>query len=90
MPSLSGQELHRGRPCLDGRATKLKVVANLLAGRRVDPLHEYFSGETGQGLGAARQAGWTALIANLAFRHYREDIPECWKSRPTNPTGVSP
>jgi hypothetical protein len=27
--------------------------------------HEYFHGETGQGLGASHQTGWTALIANL-------------------------
>ena len=41
--------------------------------------HEYFHGETGQGLGAAHQTGWTALIANLVFRRYREDTPEYWK-----------
>jgi hypothetical protein len=27
--------------------------------------HEYFHGETGQGLGAAHQTGWTALIVHL-------------------------
>ncbi len=27
--------------------------------------YEYFHGETGQGLGASHQTGWTALIANL-------------------------
>jgi hypothetical protein len=27
--------------------------------------HEYFHGETGNGLGAAHQTGWTALVANL-------------------------
>lgn len=27
--------------------------------------HEYFHGETGQGLGASHQTGWTALVANL-------------------------
>lgn len=26
---------------------------------------EYFHGDTGQGLGASHQTGWTALIANL-------------------------
>ena len=30
--------------------------------------HEYFHGETGQGLGAAHQTGWTALVANLLTR----------------------
>lgn len=27
--------------------------------------YEYFHGETGRGLGASHQTGWTALIANL-------------------------
>ena len=26
--------------------------------------HEYFHGETGEGLGASHQTGWTALVAN--------------------------
>ncbi len=54
--------------------------------------HEYFHGETGRGLGAAHQTGWTALIANLVFRRYRQDIPEYWKTHraeaPTT-TGVN-
>ncbi|MEP7378819.1 MAG: trehalase family glycosidase [Chloroflexota bacterium] len=28
-------------------------------------LHEFFDGDTGKGLGADNQAGWTALVANL-------------------------
>jgi hypothetical protein len=27
--------------------------------------HEYFHAETGQGLGACHQTGWTALVASL-------------------------
>jgi hypothetical protein len=27
--------------------------------------HEYFNGETGEGLGASQQTGWTALVASL-------------------------
>ena len=27
--------------------------------------HEYFHGDTGMGLGAAHQTGWTGLVANL-------------------------
>ena len=27
--------------------------------------HEYFDGDTGRGLGAAHQTGWTGLVANL-------------------------
>ena len=41
--------------------------------------HEYFHGETGQGLGAMHQTGWTGLVANLVQRKYREDIPAYWR-----------
>jgi hypothetical protein len=39
-------------------------------------LHEFFNGDTGEGLGADGQAGWTALVANL--------IAEGWPA-PANP-----
>jgi hypothetical protein len=39
---------------------------------------EYFHAETGQGLGAAHQTGWTGLIANLVLRRYRDDVPDFW------------
>jgi hypothetical protein len=29
------------------------------------PFHEYFHGDTGEGLGASHQTGWTALVATL-------------------------
>ena len=29
------------------------------------PFHEYFNGETGAGIGASHQTGWTALVAKL-------------------------
>ena len=29
------------------------------------PFHEYFHGDTGMGLGAEHQTGWTALVAHL-------------------------
>jgi hypothetical protein len=41
--------------------------------------NEYFHGETGLGLGAAHQTGWTGLVANLISRHYRKDIPGFWQ-----------
>lgn len=39
-------------------------------GREGDPLlfHEYFHAETGRGLGASHQTGWTAIIADLLQR----------------------
>ena len=52
--------------------------------------HEYFHGETGLGLGAAHQTGWTALIANLVFRRYRRDVPEYWKDHSPTQTGEKP
>jgi len=41
--------------------------------------YEYFHGESGQGLGAAHQTGWTGLIANLLMRRYRRDRPDFWR-----------
>ncbi len=43
--------------------------------------YEYFHAETGQGLGASHQTGWTGLIANLVMRRYRQDIPAFWAGR---------
>lgn len=38
--------------------------------------HEYFHAETGQGLGASHQTGWTALVARLI-----EDFAEKWPKK---------
>jgi hypothetical protein len=32
------------------------------------PFHEYFHGDTGAGLGASHQTGWTGLVAHLLVR----------------------
>lgn len=40
--------------------------------------HEYFHGDTGLGLGAMHQTGWTGLVANLVQRRYREAVPQYW------------
>jgi hypothetical protein len=37
--------------------------------------YEYFHAETGQGLGACHQTGWTGLIANLLLGEHCEDAP---------------
>lgn len=34
------------------------------------PFYEYFNPETGQGLGASHQTGWSALVANLIDEEY--------------------
>ena len=36
-------------------------------------LHEYFDADTGEGLGADEQAGWTALVANLIAEGWPAD-----------------
>ena len=35
------------------------------------PFHEYFHGDTGAGLGASHQTGWTGLVANLIIARGR-------------------
>ncbi|HEY8846838.1 MAG TPA: hypothetical protein VIM24_09275, partial [Candidatus Limnocylindrales bacterium] len=35
--------------------------------------HEYFDGDTGRGLGASHQTGWTALVAKLLEQRARRD-----------------
>jgi hypothetical protein len=35
------------------------------AWRGLIPFHEYFHGDTGAGLGASHQTGWTGLVADL-------------------------
>jgi hypothetical protein len=39
------------------------------------PFHEYFHGDTGAGLGASHQTGWTGLVADLIIRRGRPDAP---------------
>ena len=43
--------------------------------------YEYFHGNTGLGLGAAHQTGWTGLVANLVMRKHRQDIPTFWREQ---------
>ena len=51
-----------GRPSLAGNA-KSDWQEHLL-------FHEYFDGDTGRGLGACHQTGWTALIAKIVQQLY--------------------
>ena len=41
------------------------------AWRDLIPFHEYFHGDTGAGLGASHQTGWTGLVANLIIDRKR-------------------
>ncbi|GAB4369232.1 MAG: glucosidase [Deltaproteobacteria bacterium] len=55
---------HGGRPChgADKRFAEDPHWRNLVL------FHEYFHGETGRGVGASHQTGWTALVVNLLGR----------------------
>jgi hypothetical protein len=61
----------RGRPCLGGERQHVGFPdwqGQLL-------FHEYFHGDTGEGLGASHQTGWTALIANCIEKQTGRDQP---------------
>jgi hypothetical protein len=49
------------RPCHGGRT----IFRDDPHWRDLLLFHEYFNGETGEGLGASHQTGWTALVASL-------------------------
>ena len=44
--------------------------------------HEYFHGDTGEGLGASHQTGWSALIARLIEKHHDGDRGKAWRLAP--------
>lgn len=76
-PTGSGRRLHLGAIAdeLTSRLTALFLpgaagTRPCDGGREGDPLlfHEYFHAETGRGLGASHQTGWTACIADLLQR----------------------
>ena len=37
---------------------------------------EYFDGDTGKGLGASHQTGWTGLIAEIIWHLNNEEVQE--------------
>jgi hypothetical protein len=43
------------------------------AWHKLIPFHEYFHGDTGAGLGASHQTGWTGLVADFVIRRGRQD-----------------
>jgi hypothetical protein len=54
-----------GRPCHGGE----RRFAEDPHWRDLLLFHEYFDGETGKGLGASHQTGWTALVASILHDH---------------------
>jgi len=53
---------HEGRRPVFGEAEKFQTDAHW---RDYVPFHEYFHGDTGRGVGASHQTGWTGLVAKL-------------------------
>ena len=53
---------HEGRRVVFGDRDRLQRDPHW---RDLIPFHEYFHGDTGAGLGASHQTGWTSLIAKL-------------------------
>ena len=52
----------KGRRPVSGDLEKFQAVPYW---RDLVLFHEYFHGDTGAGLGASHQTGWTAVVANL-------------------------
>jgi hypothetical protein len=46
------------------------------------PFHEYFDGDTGAGLGASHQTGWTGLVADLIIRRHDPKAAMAARARP--------
>lgn len=58
------------RPCLqDAGPYDRPEFKNLVL------FHEYFDGDTGRGLGASHQTGWTALIAKIIQQYHYTHVP---------------
>jgi hypothetical protein len=51
-----------GRRPVFGDSTRFQHDPNW---RDLVPFHEYFHGDTGRGVGASHQTGWTGLVAKL-------------------------
>jgi hypothetical protein len=70
--SLVLPDAHGRRPCHGGA---VRYAADP-AFKDLVLFHEHFHGDTGRGLGASHQTGWTALVANLIERvAFTRDIP---------------
>jgi hypothetical protein len=58
-------EDERGRRPVFGTIERFQVDPNW---HDLIPFHEYFNGDTGAGVGASHQTGWTALVARLLLQ----------------------
>ncbi|MBI2497582.1 MAG: glucosidase [Opitutae bacterium] len=66
VPSVDGQRPCHGNSANPDQCSRLKDMVLF---------HEYFHGETGRGLGASHQTGWTALVVRLIETNGAEKRP---------------
>jgi hypothetical protein len=52
--------------------------------------HEYFDGDTGRGLGASHQTGWTGLVARLLMPRYARRVPKSFDPADLTVIGSQP
>jgi hypothetical protein len=57
-----------GKRPVYGDNSKLRQLFKTPDGQDLILFYEYFHGDTGQGLGASHQTGWTGLVANLIYK----------------------
>jgi hypothetical protein len=57
-----------GKRPVYGDNPKLRELFKTRDGQDLILFYEYFHGDTGQGLGASHQTGWTGLVANLIYK----------------------
>ena len=58
--------------------------------RDLIPFHEYFHGDTGRGLGAAHQTGWTGLVAAIIQEQSEHAVPMGWLAAIAQEHGPAP
>ena len=61
-------------------AARIASIATRTGSAHV-PFHEYFHADTGKGLGASHQTGWTGLIACLLARQRRQSVQDRRRSQ---------
>jgi len=52
-----------------------RILQNDPTWHDLTPFHEYFHGDTGAGLGASHQTGWTGRVADLIIRTSERSRP---------------
>ena len=78
LASLFAQDPQGRRPVF-GEAAKLQTDPDF---RDYLLFHEYFHGDSGRGVGASHQTGWTGLIAKLLMPRQADRLVACEQTRP--------